>query len=89
MAASEKSTTVRLDQRTLKRLDGFARAKSRSREWVVKQAVEHFIDYERWFAREVKAGLRDAERGRLLEHDAVVKRWERRREASLDAGRRP
>jgi predicted transcriptional regulator len=55
---------------------------------VVKQAVEHLIDYEQWFAREVKAGLRDVERDRLIEHDAVVKKLERRREASPDARRR-
>jgi predicted transcriptional regulator len=89
MAIGEKPTTVLVDHRTLKRVDGFARAKSRSRAWVVKQTVEHLIEYEKWFAREVKAGLRDVERGHLLEHDAVVRKWERRREASLDARRRP
>jgi predicted transcriptional regulator len=88
MTARVKATLVPIDLRTLKRLENFARAKSRSRESVVKEAVNHLIDYEEWFAREVKVGLIDVEGGQVLEHDAVVRKWERRREASMDAGRR-
>ena len=83
-----KSSAVQVDNLTLKRVDGLARAKSKSREWVVKRAVEHFLDYEKWFAREVRAGLRDVERGRVVDHEEIVKKLEREREDYLDARRR-
>jgi predicted transcriptional regulator len=79
--AAEKTTTVRLDARTLKRIDGLARAASRSRSWVVNQALERYLEYEEWFAEEVAKGIKDAEAGGVLDHGSLVKTWERKRAA--------
>jgi predicted transcriptional regulator len=76
-----------MEGRTLKRLDGLANAMSRSRAWVINQAVERYLDYEEWFVGEVKRALREAESGRVLEHQTVIKRWERKRAAKVDARR--
>jgi predicted transcriptional regulator len=84
---TEKTTTIRMGSRTLKRVDGLANAMSRSRAWVINQAVERYLDYEEWFVSEVKQALKEAERGRLLDHETVVKRWERKRAAKVDARR--
>ena len=85
--ATEKTTTVRMEGRTLKRVDGLAHAMSRSRAWVINQAVERYLDYEEWFVAEVKRALKEAERGRTVEHKTVIKRWERKRAAQVDARR--
>jgi predicted transcriptional regulator len=87
MAATDKTTTIRMDNRTLKRVDGLARAVSRSRAWVIKQAIDRFLDYEEWFVREVKHSLKEAEAGDLVDHDAVMRAWERKRETPV-VGRR-
>lgn len=87
MSISEKTTTIRMDGRTLRRVDGLAREMSRSRAWVIKQAVDRFLDYEEWFVREVKQALKEADAGGLIEHKAVVEAWERKREAKV-GGRR-
>jgi predicted transcriptional regulator len=84
---AEKTTTIRMEGRTLKRVDGLARAMSRSRAWVINQAVERYLDYEEWFASEVRQALKEAEAGEVVEHDAVVKAWEPRRAAKMDARR--
>jgi predicted transcriptional regulator len=84
---TEKTTTVRMEGRTLKRIDGLAHAMSRSRAWVINQAVERYLDYEEWFVAEVKQALREAERGRVVDQDTVSKRWERKRAAKVDARR--
>ena len=85
--AVEKTTTIRMDSRTLKRVDGIARAMSRSRAWVINQAVERYLDYEEWFVGAVNRGLQQAQAGELVEHGAVVRRWEGRRDAKVDARR--
>jgi len=85
--STEKTTTVRMQGRTLKRVDGLAHAMSRSRAWVINQAVERYLDYEEWFVAEVKQALKQAEAGQLVEHETVVKRWERTRAAKVDARR--
>jgi predicted transcriptional regulator len=85
---SEKTTTVRLESRTLKRVDGLANAMSRSRAWVINQAIEHYLDYEEWFVGGVKHALKQVEAGEVLEHGEVLKRLERKRAARLDSRRR-
>jgi predicted transcriptional regulator len=85
--AGEKTTTIRMDARTLKRVDGIARAMSRSRAWVINDAIERYLDYEEWFVGAVKQGLKQAEAGEVVEHEAVVKVWEEKRAAKVDARR--
>ncbi len=84
----EKTTTVRMESRMLKRVDGLANAMSRSRAWVINQAVERYLDYEEWFVGEVKHALKQVEAGEVLEHSEVVKRLERKRAAGLGSRRR-
>lgn len=78
MSAS-KTTTIRMDSRTLKRVDGIARATNRSRASVINQAVERYLDYDEWFVGEVNKGLEEVQLGELVEHEAVVKAYENRR----------
>jgi predicted transcriptional regulator len=87
MAASEKTNTIPMDARTLKRIDRLASAMSRSRAWVVKQAMRRYLDDEEWFVREVQKGLKEADAGDVVDHEVVVRKWERKREASVDARR--
>jgi predicted transcriptional regulator len=89
MATAEKTTTIRMDNRTLKRVDGLARAMSRSRAWVIKRAIDHYLDYEEWFARKVEGAIKEADAGDVVDHEAVAKRWERKRETSMDPRRHP
>jgi len=84
---AEKITTIRMDGRTLKRLDGVARAMSRSRTWVLNQAVERYLNYEEWFVAQVQEGLKEARAGEVVEHEAVVRAWERKRAAKVGTRR--
>jgi predicted transcriptional regulator len=40
-------------------------------ESLIREAVEHFIDYNAWFIREVEKGLAQIETGEVLEHEEV------------------
>ncbi|MFZ0930315.1 MAG: CopG family ribbon-helix-helix protein [Syntrophobacteraceae bacterium] len=67
-----KTTTVRLDDDILERLDGLARGLSRSRSWVINQAIDRFLEYEEWFVQEVKDGLAEVEKGEVANHEEVI-----------------
>jgi predicted transcriptional regulator len=67
-----KATTIRLDNDTLGRIDGLANALSRSRSWVINQAIERFLDYEEWFVQEVKDGLDEVARGEIATDEEVT-----------------
>jgi predicted transcriptional regulator len=67
--AAERTTTIRMDARTLKRADGIARAMSRSRAWVINHAIERYLDCAEWFVGAVTQGLKQAEAGDVAEHE--------------------
>ena len=72
-----KATTVRLDEDMIGRVDHLAVELSRSRSWVIKQAIERFLEYEEWFVHEVKDGLKEVERGEIATDDDVADRFQR------------
>ena len=70
-----KATTIRIDDDTLGRVDGLANTLSRTRSWVINQAIERFLDYEEWFVQEVKDGLDEVERGDIATDEEVIARF--------------
>ena len=70
-----KATTIRIDDDILGRVDGLANSLSRSRSWVINQAIERFLDYEEWFVQEVKEGLKEMARGDIATDNEVAARF--------------
>lgn len=68
-----KATTVRMDDQLLQQVDGIAKSQSRSRSWVINQALERFVNYEEWFKLEVSEGLAEVKRGEVATEDEVNK----------------
>lgn len=67
-----KAATVRIEDDVLGRVDDLAKELNRSRNWIINQALTRFIEYDDWFVREVKNGLKEVERGEIAT-DAEVK----------------
>ena len=67
-----KTTTIRIDDTVLGRVDGLAKSMSRSRNWVIQQAVDRYLDYEEWFVDQVEQGLEEVKRGKTVPHDEVI-----------------
>jgi predicted transcriptional regulator len=78
-----KATTIRIDDEMLGRVDGLAKTLSRSRLWVINQAINRFLDYEKWYIKEVKDGLAEVERGEIAKDEEVVAKF---RKWGADAG---
>lgn len=70
-----KATTIRIDDEVLGRVDGLAKALSRSRSWVINQAIDRFLEYEEWFIKEVEDGLAEVERGEIATEQEVLTRF--------------
>ncbi len=67
-----KATTIRLDDKKIGRIDGLAKTLSRSRSWVINQAIDRFLEYEEWFVQEVNEGLKEVDRGEIATQEEVV-----------------
>ncbi len=70
-----KATTVRMDEDILGRIDGLAKELKRSRSWVIKEAIERFLDYEEWYIQEVRKGIDEVSRGEIATPEEVNDRF--------------
>ena len=78
----EKHTvSFRLDSDKVSALDALARAVDRDRSYLLNEAVESYLEIQQWQIGQIKAGIRQADRGKLMDHSEVKRmaaRWRRR-----------
>lgn len=74
-----KATSVRLDDDTLARVGQMAEALDRPRAWLMAEAIKQYVNTEEWFVKEVQRGIKSADEGRLITHDAIRAKWEGKR----------
>lgn len=79
-----KATSVRLDDKTLKRMGQMAEAMDRPRAWLMAEAIRQYVEREEWIIREVEKGVKAADEGRLVDHADVKAKWEAKRAAQMD-----
>lgn len=70
--------SVRIDEETKKKLEVLAQTIKRTRNYVIKEAIEEYIALNEWQIAEInkaveKADSPDAE---WIDHDDVRKKWE-------------
>jgi predicted transcriptional regulator len=67
---------VHLNPDVQAKLSKLAAARGSNAEILAREAIEHFVDYDDWFIREVEKGLAQIERGDVLTHAEVGTRLE-------------
>jgi RHH-type transcriptional regulator, rel operon repressor / antitoxin RelB len=75
-----KTVTIgaRISQELGRDLTKLAAATGRSKSWLVADALTSYVESEKAFIEAVEEGIRAADEGRLVDHDAVVAEFERR-----------
>jgi RHH-type rel operon transcriptional repressor/antitoxin RelB len=79
--------TLRLDAATRKRLDRLAKATERSRAALAADAVRQYLDLNEWQIAAIQEGVRDANRGQLIDHAKLKAKWEKKLAAAVDETR--
>ncbi len=79
------SVTLRLDGATRKRLDRLAKATERSRAALAADAVRQYLDLNEWQVAAIEAGVKEADRGRFIDHAKLKSKWEKKLAAALVA----
>jgi len=79
----EKQTvSFRLESDKVAALDALADSLDRDRTYLLSEAVEAYLDLQKWQLEEIRAGLADADAGRVLDHQkirAMTFKWRRRK----------
>jgi predicted transcriptional regulator len=65
--------TIRLDEATLTKLDDLAQRLDRSRNWLVNQALQGYLEHEAWVVARIEEGLRAAEDGKFATDEEVAR----------------
>jgi RHH-type transcriptional regulator, rel operon repressor / antitoxin RelB len=68
-----KPISIRVTDRTLKRLDRLSQATDRSKSFLAAQAIEDFLDLQEWQVAAIQKGIAEAERGDVVTHEEALK----------------
>jgi len=63
MPQPKGNVTVRLPLDTQKKLDHIAESFTRSRNWVITEAIENYLDVYEWQEKKIHERLKKAEKG--------------------------
>ena len=67
-----QSITIRTETETLSRISAIAKAMDRSRNWVVKEALEQYIDQHSWYIEGIQHAQKSLQAGRGVPHEEVM-----------------
>ena len=67
-----EAITIRIDRQTVERLDKLAKALDRSRNYVVKRALEAYLEEQSWQIQAIEEGLESLDRGAGRPHEQVM-----------------
>ena len=69
--------TARLDADTQAQLEKLAAATSRSRSWLVAEAVKQYVAEQSWQVEAIEEGIREADAGNFASDDEVKEAFAR------------
>lgn len=79
----EKQTvTFRLESDKVAALDALAGSLARDRTYLLNEAVQAYLETQEWHLKEIRAGLAEADAGRVVDHakvKATATKWRRRK----------
>ncbi len=70
---STEAFTIRSDSNKVKKLDQLANKLDRSRNYLVNQAIEQYLDINAWQIQQIKQGIKAVDEGRFVD-DAEMER---------------
>ena len=77
MPQTTENVTVRMTPYTQKKLGKIAASMDRSRNWLINQAVEQYLELYDWQTEQIRDRLHKAENGgKFISHDEAMSRIE-------------
>ncbi len=76
--------TVRLDPDMRRKLESLARATARTRSFLVTDAIQEYLEVNEWQVAAIQEGIRQADEEKLIPHEQVRAKWEKRLADSMD-----
>jgi predicted transcriptional regulator len=77
----KQTISFRLDSDAVAALDALAGSMDRDRTYLLGEAVQAYLETQRWHLEQIRAGVADADAGRVVSHDkvkAMAAKWRRK-----------
>lgn len=65
------SVSFRTDQKKVKQLDALAKKQRRHRTQLIDEALENYIEIQKWQMQEIEAAIREADAGNFASDEEV------------------
>jgi len=78
----KQTISFRLESDKVDALDVLAKALDRDRTYLLNEAVSAYLDVQQWQLEHIKASIKQADAGRLIDHAEIKKmasRWRSRK----------
>ena len=75
----KQTISFRLDSEKVSTLDTLAESVDRDRSYLLNEAITAYLDVQEWHIAQIKAGIRQADAGKLIDHAEIRKTFIRRR----------
>ena len=72
VSESMPSITIRIDDETAAQVDELAGAMDRSRSWIADAALQRYLQEERKWLQDIRAGIDELDRGEAIPHEQVM-----------------
>ena len=76
--------TIRVDPKTKEKLEEMARAMDRTKSYIAAEAIRDYIQLNEWQIQAIQEGINQADKGEMIYHDEIRKKWEKKGENSVD-----
>lgn len=75
MATTSALISVRVSTITAERLEKLAQSVDRSKSYLAAEAIEEYLETHEWQVKAIQEGLKEIERGDLIDFSDVRKQW--------------
>jgi len=73
---THRTVSFRIASEKVDALDALARSMDRDRTYLLNEAIEDYLQYMIPYIAAVKKGIEEADQGKLIDHEVVMKRME-------------
>jgi len=73
-----RTVSFRLGAEKVAELDELGKAQARDRTFLLNEAVDAYLEVQRWQLAHIEESLRQADSGRGKPHEEVLAKWRRR-----------
>ena len=71
---THRTISFRIASEKVDELDALAKSMDRDRSYLLNEAIDGYLKYQRYFVAEVNKGIEEADQGKLVDHEVVKQR---------------